>query len=95
MCTLFICLQSRTCLTVVFMCVQVLPSQRMNETPLLPWVIMTSTGEVIAAHCDCMAGLAQTSTHVAALLFKVKAVVRIRQKTTVTAVAAYWMVLIR
>ena len=67
----------------------------MNETPLLPWVIMTSTGEVIAAHCDCMAGLAKTSTHVAALLFKVKAVVLIRQKTTVTAVAAYWMVLIR
>ena len=42
-----------------------------------------------------MAGLAQTSTHVAALLFKVKAVVCIRQKTTVTGVAAYWMVLIR
>ena len=64
----------------------------MNETPLLPWVIMTNTGDVIAAHCDCMAGLAQTSTHVAALLFKVKAVVRIRQKTTLTGVAAYWMV---
>ncbi len=77
------------------MCVQVLPSQRMNETPLLPWVIMTNTGDVIAAHCDCMAGLAQTSTHVAALLFKVKAVVLIRQKTTVTGVAAYWMVLIK
>ena len=42
-----------------------------------------------------MAGLAKISTHVAALLFKVKAVVRIRQKTTLTGVAAYWVVLIR
>ena len=67
----------------------------MNETPLLPWVMMSNTGDAIAAPGDCMAGLAQTSTHVAALLFKVKAVVCIRQKTTVTAFAAYWMVLIR
>ena len=53
----------------------------MNETPLLSWVIMTSTGDVVAVHGDCMAGLAKTSTHAAALLFKVEAVVRIGQKT--------------
>ena len=39
-----------------------------------------------------MAGLAETCTHVAALLFKVKAIVRVRERTTVTGEAAYWMI---
>ncbi|CAI5669920.1 unnamed protein product [Oreochromis niloticus] len=31
-------------------------SQRSNETPLKTWVIAKEDGEVIAAHCNCMAG---------------------------------------
>uniref|UniRef100_A0A669BUI7 SWIM-type domain-containing protein n=1 Tax=Oreochromis niloticus TaxID=8128 RepID=A0A669BUI7_ORENI len=45
-------------------------SQRMNETALQPWVIVSTNGRVEAAHCTCMAGVAETCTHVAALLGK-------------------------
>ena len=31
-------------------------SQRMSATPLLPWFIAEKCGEIIAAHCTCMAG---------------------------------------
>ncbi|KAK9962094.1 hypothetical protein ABG768_019065 [Culter alburnus] len=39
-----------------------------------------------------MAGIAETCTHVAALLFKLEAVVRCRETTTVTGQPAYWMI---
>jgi len=32
------------------------PSQRINDTPHHPWVIVQKDGVVISAHCDCMAG---------------------------------------
>ena len=31
-------------------------SQRMSANSLLPWVIVTQQGQVLAAHCTCMAG---------------------------------------
>ncbi|KAI2645898.1 Leucine carboxyl methyltransferase 1 [Labeo rohita] len=47
-------------------------SQRLNEPPLKPWVIVSSAGKVECAHCTCMAGIAVTCTHVGALLFKLE-----------------------
>ena len=67
-------------------------SMRLNEKLLQPWVIISQSGVVVSAHCDCMAGLAETCTHVGALLFKIEAVVRVREKATVTGVPAYWMI---
>ena len=49
MCIMFQCLQSKGYLTVVYVHVQVLHAQRMNETPLPPFVIMNNTGDVVAA----------------------------------------------
>ena len=46
------------------------PSQRMREKPLLPWVIFETSGEVLACHCNCMAGLGETCSHVASLLLR-------------------------
>lgn len=66
-------------------------SQRLNEPPLKPWVILSSSGQVECAHCTCMAGIAESCTHVGALLFKIEAAVRIRGTKTVTDVPAYWM----
>ena len=64
----------------------------MNAKKLTPWVLIENgTGDVITAHCDCVAGLGETCTHVAALLFKTEAVVRARERTTVTGKPAYWM----
>ena len=65
---------------------------RLNEKLLQPWIIISQSGVVVSAHCDCMAGLAETCTHVGALLFKIEAVVRVREKATVTGVPAYWMI---
>ena len=69
-----------------------LHSQRLNEKLLHPWVIVDTSGTVLAAHCDCIAGLAETCTHVGGLLFKMEYVVRVHEKPTVTGVPAYWMV---
>lgn len=59
-------------------------SMRLNEKLLKPWAIADADGAIISAHCDCVAGVGETCTHVGALLFKVDAIVRCREKTTVT-----------
>ena len=43
---------------VVFMRSDVLPSQRVGKTskPYHTWVLCRTTGEVLSAHCTCMAG---------------------------------------
>ena len=42
-------------------------SQKLNEKPLTPWLVAEKEGKIHAAHCDCMAGLGETCSHVAAL----------------------------
>lgn len=55
----------------------VTPSQRLNDSPHTPWVaINVNISNVITAHCTCMAGLGESCSHVAALLFKIEAAVR-------------------
>ena len=70
---------------------QVLHSQRMREKPLQPWIIADKDGSILAAHCNCMAGLGEACTHVAALLFAVEATVKLRDAKTVTQEKAYWL----
>ena len=65
-------------------------SQRLNETPLEPWVIARSSREIVSTHCNCMTGLAETCTHVASLLFCTEISIKIRESSTVTDQAAYW-----
>ncbi|XP_021374354.1 uncharacterized protein LOC110463803 [Mizuhopecten yessoensis] len=69
---------------------RVMHSQRLSETPLKPWVIAENSGKINSCHCDCVAGLGETCTHVSALLFYVDTKVRIRDSATVTQSAAYW-----
>ena len=66
-----------------------LRSQRLNSSPLCPWVIVENDGKVLSGHCTCMAGLAEVCTHVAALLFWVEMSVKIRSSKTVTDQKAY------
>jgi len=63
----------------------------MNETPLQPWIITDDKGVVQCAHCNCMAGLGESCTHVGALLFYIDAAVRIKNSKTVTQEPAYWL----
>ncbi|XP_057698272.1 uncharacterized protein LOC130919508 isoform X1 [Corythoichthys intestinalis] len=67
-------------------------SQRMNDTPLRPWVISSLEGSVECAHCDCMAGLGEVCCHVGSLLFWVDENYRANKALTVTQKKAYWPV---
>ncbi|KAH3777905.1 hypothetical protein DPMN_179353 [Dreissena polymorpha] len=69
---------------------KVLHSMRIRDKPLNPWSIVEPNGVIQASHCDCMAGLGEVCTHVAAMLFTVMEIVRIRDSTTVTQDPAYW-----
>lgn len=66
-------------------------SQRMNDAPLLPWVIIEKDGSIICGHCTCMAGAGEVFSHVGALLFAVEAAIKIRNSKTVTQEKAYWL----
>ncbi|KAL7290566.1 hypothetical protein TKK_0014023 [Trichogramma kaykai] len=44
-------------------------SQKFNEKELLPWVILLDDGSVKTAHCNCMAGLGEACSHIAATVF--------------------------
>ena len=43
------------------------PSMRINDSPHHPWITVRNEGLVMAAHCDCMAGLGESCSHVAAV----------------------------
>jgi uncharacterized Zn finger protein len=58
---------------------------------LKPPIIAEKDGRILAAHCTCMAGLGETCTHVAALLFAVDASVKLRDSKTVTDEKSYWL----
>lgn len=66
-------------------------SQGARDTPLRVWFLAEKCGTVIAAHCDCMAGLCEGCSHVGAVLFAVEAGVRIRDATTCTQEKNKWL----
>ena len=43
-------------------------SQRMNDKPLTPWVIASKDGQIVSGHCNCMAGMGETCSHIASRL---------------------------
>ncbi|KAH3733966.1 hypothetical protein DPMN_040405 [Dreissena polymorpha] len=61
----------------------------MREKPLYPWTITRSDGAIVGAHCDCMAGLGEACTPVAALLISVSTLALIRDSKTVTEKPTY------
>lgn len=60
---------------------------------LKPWAILSSSCQVECAHCTYMAAIAESCTHVGALLFKIEVAVQIWETKTVTAVTAFWVML--
>ena len=55
-----------------------------------PWIIADRSGTVVSAHSQCMAGLGESCSHVAALLFSVDTMVKLSDPTTITQKAAEW-----
>lgn len=43
----------------------------MNEAPLKVWILASMDGNIRCAHCNCVAGLSETCSHVAAICFAV------------------------
>ena len=76
-------------LIVTFFCIQVKHSQRMNETPLSPWIIKKKSGNILAAHCNFMAGLGESCSHIGAVLFYIEYATRIRDSKACTEEKAY------
>jgi hypothetical protein len=48
-------------------------------------------GKILAAHCDCMAGIGETCSHVSSLLWVIAVGVEKRDSLTVTQKSAYWV----
>ena len=62
-----------------------------NKPPLRPWVLVRCNGTILVAHCNCMAGLAETCSHVGAVLHWVETAVRVRDSTTCTSKDNTWL----
>ncbi len=82
----------KTYSSVVLIIGKVRHSYAANKTPLRPWVIVELSGSILVAHCTCMAGLAETCSHVGAILHWVETAVRIRDSTTCTSKDNSWLV---
>ncbi len=57
---------------------------RLREKPLTPWIIAEIGGRILVGHCDCMAGLGETCSHIGTLLWAIEAGVRLRDSLTVS-----------
>ena len=66
-------------------------SQKFGATPLSCWMIIEKSGEVCCAHCNCMAGLGEACSHIAAVLCYVEAAFRIKEKETCTQMKCEWV----
>ena len=66
-------------------------SQKLTSPPLKTWVAVKQTGEVISAHCTCMAGLGEACSHVAAILFVLEGNTQIKQQFSCTSLPCSWL----
>ena len=66
-------------------------SQKVSATPLHPWIGVEKNGTIICGHCDCMAGLGEACSHIAAVLFALEYNTRIVAGTTCTSLPCSWL----
>ena len=66
-------------------------SQTEKAMPLSPWIICETSGKVLVAHCNCMAGIGESCSHIGAVLYCIEATVRIRDSKTCTEEKTYWL----
>ena len=76
---------------IVLMIGRVRHSYAANKTPLRPWVLVRCNGTVIVGHCTCMAGLAETCSHVGAVLHWLETAIRVRDETPCTSKENKWL----
>jgi len=64
---------------------------RTNEPDLKVWIICDLSKNILAGHCTCMAGLGESCSHVAALLFFCEYLSQKNNETSVTDQTCYWL----
>ena len=66
----------------------------MNDPLVNIWNIAEKDGTIISAHClGCKAGLAESCSHVASVMFYIEAVTRIQGKLACTQAKCTWILL--
>lgn len=72
--------------------VKVRHSQRMNDPLVNIWIIADNDGTILSTHClGCKAGLAESCSHIASVLFYIEAWIRINGKLACTQVKCTWL----
>ena len=67
-------------------------SQRMNDPLVNIWTIAESDGTVLSPHClGCKAGLPESCSHIASVLFYIEAWIRVNAKLACTQVKCSWL----
>ncbi|XP_062551643.1 uncharacterized protein LOC134216876 [Armigeres subalbatus] len=71
---------------------KVILSMKLKENMLRPWIIIDVRGNIIYAHCTCVAGITETCSHVSAVLYALANLhaQSINHKLTVTDFPCYW-----
>ena len=64
-------------------------SMKLSDPPLFPWIILEDDGRIITGHCNYIARLAESCTHVASLLIFILFKTDTRNRETVTEKFAY------
>ena len=62
-----------------------------SKSLLKPWVIIRTNGTVEVAHCTCMAGSAETCSHIGTILHRMEIAVLIRNDTSCTSLEDKWL----
>lgn len=66
-------------------------SQSVTATPLQPWIAAQKNGIILCAHYNCMAGLGEACSHVAALLFAMETNNCLAKETASTSKPCAWL----
>ena len=84
-------LQSANLFILFYKFFQLTHSQSITSPPLKPWIVVEKDGTNETAHCTCMAGLGETSSHIATTLFAIEAAVKILKERTCTSLPCTWL----
>ena len=66
-------------------------SQSLSVALLKVWIAIKEDGEVLCAHCTCMAGLGEACFHVAAVLFAAEANAITKRQFSSTSLPCSWL----
>ena len=66
-------------------------SQRLGDPPLRPWISIKLDGEVVCAHCTCMAGGGEACSHIGVKLFALETSIKLLKNTACTSMPCEWL----